>query len=104
MGTGGITLEHVTQRFAIPREDQEFTAVQDASFEVRGGEFASIVGPSGCGKSTLLALVAGLVPVTDGRIIVDGQLARLLPKEIAGDPKLYAESFEHARGRSRPTR
>jgi NitT/TauT family transport system ATP-binding protein len=73
MGTGGIALEHVTQRFAIPREDREFTAVQDVSFEVRGGEFVSIVGPSGCGKSTLLALVAGLVPVTDGRITVDGQ-------------------------------
>ena len=70
---GSITLERVTQRFALPREGREFTAVQDVSFEVGGGEFVSIVGPSGCGKSTLLSLVAGLVPVTEGRISLDGQ-------------------------------
>jgi ABC-type taurine transport system ATPase subunit len=63
----------VTQRFAVPRENREFTAIQDISFEVRSGELVSIVGPSGCGKSTLLALVAGLSPATEGRITVDGQ-------------------------------
>jgi NitT/TauT family transport system ATP-binding protein len=71
--TGRIVLEQVTQRFAVPREDREFTAVQDVSFDVRGGEFVSIVGPSGCGKSTLLALMAGLAPVTAGRISLDGR-------------------------------
>jgi sulfonate transport system ATP-binding protein len=71
--TGRIVLEQVTQRFALPREGREFTAVQDVSFDVGGGEFVSIVGPSGCGKSTLLALIAGLVPVTAGRITLDGQ-------------------------------
>ena len=70
---GSITLEKVTQRFALPREGREFTAVQDVSFEVGSGEFVSIVGPSGCGKSTLLSLIAGLVPVTEGRISLDGQ-------------------------------
>jgi NitT/TauT family transport system ATP-binding protein len=71
--TGSIVLERVTQRFPVPREDREFTAVQDVSIDVRGGEFISIVGPSGCGKSTLLSLIAGLVPVTSGRITIDGQ-------------------------------
>jgi NitT/TauT family transport system ATP-binding protein len=71
--TGSIALEHVTQRFPLPREEREFTAVQDVSFDVRGGEFVSIVGPSGCGKSTLLSLIAGLVPVTAGRIVLDGE-------------------------------
>jgi ABC-type Fe3+/spermidine/putrescine transport system ATPase subunit len=65
---GSINLEKVTKQFALPRENREFTAVQDVSFEVGGGEFVSIVGPSGCGKSTLLSLIAGLVPVTEGRI------------------------------------
>jgi NitT/TauT family transport system ATP-binding protein len=74
--TGSIVVEHVTQRFPLPREQREFTAVQDVSFDVRGGEFVSIVGPSGCGKSTLLGLVAGLVPVTEGRIALDDEPVR----------------------------
>jgi NitT/TauT family transport system ATP-binding protein len=70
---GAITLEQVTQRFALPREGREFTAVQDVTFDVGAGEFVSIVGPSGCGKSTLLSLIAGLAPLTGGRIAVDGE-------------------------------
>jgi ABC-type sugar transport system ATPase subunit len=42
------------------------------SFEATPGEFVSIVGPSGCGKSTLLRLIAGLIPLTDGTISVNG--------------------------------
>ncbi len=72
-GAGAIVLERVTQRFPMPREDREFTAVQDVSLDVRGGEFVSIVGPSGCGKSTLLGLVAGLLPVSEGHITIDGR-------------------------------
>ncbi|HEU5195072.1 MAG TPA: ATP-binding cassette domain-containing protein, partial [Methylomirabilota bacterium] len=68
MPGGEIVLERVTQRFALPREGREFTAVQDVTFEVGAGEFVSIVGPSGCGKSTLLSLVAGLLPITEGRV------------------------------------
>jgi ABC-type nitrate/sulfonate/bicarbonate transport system ATPase subunit len=57
--TGSIAVEPVTQRFPLPREEREFPALQDVSFDVRGGEFVSIVGPSGCGKSTILGLLAG---------------------------------------------
>ncbi|MXR19859.1 ABC transporter ATP-binding protein [Halobacterium bonnevillei] len=48
------------------------TAIKDLSFDIEGGEFASIVGPSGCGKSTLLYLVAGFLDETSGSIEVDG--------------------------------
>ncbi|SDY54125.1 ABC transporter ATP-binding protein [Halobellus clavatus] len=47
-------------------------AIEDLTFEVDGGEFASVVGPSGCGKSTLLYLIAGFLDVTSGTISVDG--------------------------------
>ena len=69
-----IVVAHVTQRFAVPREEREFTALQDVSLEVRGSEFVSIVGPSGCGKSTLLGMMAGLVPITEGRIVVGARV------------------------------
>jgi NitT/TauT family transport system ATP-binding protein len=71
--TGRIVLDQVTQRFALPREGREFTAVEDVSLDVGRGEFVSIVGPSGCGKSTLLALIAGLVPLTAGRVLLEGR-------------------------------
>ncbi|MEU7531556.1 ABC transporter ATP-binding protein [Saccharothrix sp. NPDC042600] len=36
------------------------------------GEVVVVAGPSGCGKSTLLRAVAGLLPITSGRVLVDG--------------------------------
>jgi NitT/TauT family transport system ATP-binding protein len=48
-------------------------AVDHVSFTARRGEFVSLVGPSGCGKSTLLRLIAGLIPLTEGTIAVNGR-------------------------------
>ncbi len=50
--------------------DNPILAVKDINLDIAEGEFVSIVGPSGCGKSTLLKCVAGLQPVTAGRIMV----------------------------------
>jgi len=41
-------------------------------FEVAASEFVCVVGVSGSGKSTLLSLVAGLLPLTAGRLELDG--------------------------------
>ena len=49
-------------------------AVDAVSFEVREGEFFSIIGPSGCGKSTLLRLIAGLLRASSGELTVAGEL------------------------------
>ncbi|ODU62440.1 MAG: hypothetical protein ABS99_00570 [Acetobacteraceae bacterium SCN 69-10] len=46
-------------------------ALAGCSLTIPGGTFACLVGPSGCGKSTLLDLVAGLVPLGEGRIEID---------------------------------
>lgn len=48
-------------------------AVVDLTFEVKAGEFLTIIGPSGCGKSTLLRLLAGLVQPDRGQILLQGQ-------------------------------
>lgn len=48
-------------------------ALKDVTFDLEPGEFVSVVGPSGCGKSTLLSIIDGLLPATDGVILLDGK-------------------------------
>lgn len=52
--------------------DGDVQAVEGVSFDMRQGEFVSIVGPSGCGKSTLVMLVAGLLSPSAGRVAIGG--------------------------------
>ena len=63
---GGVIFEHVTKRYG------DVAAVSDVSFEVRHGQLVTLLGPSGCGKTTTLRMVAGLEPVTTGRIFIGG--------------------------------
>ncbi|RBM23000.1 ABC transporter ATP-binding protein [Streptomyces sp. PT12] len=60
-----------------PRKSAPTHALSDIDFQVRRGEFVSIVGPSGCGKTTLLKILAGLLPKTSGTVRVAGH-------EVAG--------------------
>ena len=47
-------------------KDGETKALDNISFDVKHGEFISIVGPSGCGKTTILSIIAGLIKPTSG--------------------------------------
>lgn len=61
----------------IDRKGNRTEAVRDVSFDVLdkpdSGEIVVFLGPSGCGKSTILKAVAGLLPPTEGVILVDGK-------------------------------
>jgi multiple sugar transport system ATP-binding protein len=59
-----VTFDHVTKRY------DGTVAVNDLSLGVADGEFLVLVGPSGCGKTTALRMVAGLEPITDGRLLI----------------------------------
>jgi len=48
-------------------------AIKLIDFEVRRGEFVSLVGPSGCGKTTLLDIIGGLEKPTTGEVILEGE-------------------------------
>ncbi len=62
-------------------ENGEIEALKDISFDVKQGEFVSIIGPSGCGKSTLLSIISGLENKTSGEISIDGKLGYMLQKD-----------------------
>lgn len=47
---------------------KEILAVENFSFDLKEGEFVSIVGPSGCGKSTILSILCGLLEKSSGNI------------------------------------
>src|SRR5258706_5987865 len=67
-----IEIENVSRQF-VSRARDRIAALRSVSLSIRRNEFVCLVGPSGCGKSTLLRLVGGLLPVTQGRVVIDGR-------------------------------
>jgi osmoprotectant transport system ATP-binding protein len=62
-----IRLENVTKVYPDGTE-----AVRDISFEVAQGELCVFLGPSGCGKTTTMKMINRLIPITSGKIYIDG--------------------------------
>lgn len=48
-------------------------ALESVSLTLRKGSFSSVIGSSGCGKSTLLKIMAGLIPPSTGRVVLQGR-------------------------------
>ena len=63
-----VFFDEATRRYA----SGDAPAVDHVTLDIADGEFLVLVGPSGCGKSTTLRMLAGLEPVNDGRILIDG--------------------------------
>ena len=61
-----VEFRGVTKRFG------SLTAVDGVSFQVRKGEFLSLLGPSGCGKTTSLRMIAGFEQPDEGEILIGG--------------------------------
>jgi ABC-type Fe3+/spermidine/putrescine transport system ATPase subunit len=84
---GGIHLrvDHVTKRFG------DAAAVDDVSFEVPRGSFATLLGPSGCGKTTTLRMIAGFYDPDQGDIVLGGRRINELPAHRRGTAMVFQD-------------
>ena len=58
-------------------------AVNELSFDLEEGEICTVVGPSGCGKTTAMKMINRLIPITNGKIFIDGSdISRLNTIEL----------------------
>ncbi len=67
--TGGVRIQvdRLTRKIG-----NEKTILNDVSFIAEPAKFIGVLGPSGCGKSSLIQTIAGMVPVSEGTILVNG--------------------------------
>ena len=74
-----LKVENINKTYQA--QNGEIVALKDISFDVKEGEYVSIIGPSGCGKSTLLSIIAGLEQKTSGQISIDKKIGYMLQKD-----------------------
>jgi ABC-2 type transport system ATP-binding protein len=93
---GGVDVDGVVKRYGA------FEAVKGISFSVAPGEIFGLLGPNGAGKSTLIRMMTTLIPITRGRVLIQGfDLARhpdevrrrigVLPQAMTSDLDLTVE-------------
>ena len=63
----GVVIKNLTKKFG------EQAVIENLDLEIQDGLFTVLVGPSGCGKTTILRMIAGIEPVTAGKIYIDGE-------------------------------
>ena len=96
---GDIVFEDVTIRYA-PQLDPSISSM---SFCIPGGSTTALLGRTGSGKSTLALAVLGTIPLSSGRILIDGidiskvdkQALRSRVTFLAQDPVLFPGSMRH---------
>ena len=69
---------------------EDFTALQDISFQIEAGDVFGIIGLNGSGKSTLLKIISGILKPTTGSVKVTGTIAPLIELGAGFDADLTA--------------
>lgn len=67
----------------------QIQALKGISLSLGKGSFSAVIGSSGCGKSTLLKIMAGLIPPTEGRVVLSG-------RPVTGPRRDIGMMFQHA--------
>jgi multiple sugar transport system ATP-binding protein len=82
-GKGGGVMTSL-DLLSVVKQFGNLEVIHGLDLHVDDGEFVVFVGPSGCGKSTLLRMIAGLEPITDGEIRLDGEPVNEVPAAKRG--------------------
>jgi branched-chain amino acid transport system permease protein len=76
--SSGLVAADVSKSFAGLR------ALDSVNLNLAPGEIVGLIGPNGSGKTTLLNVVSGVLPPTDGRVLLDGEeITSLPPHQVA---------------------
>ncbi|MBO6219553.1 MAG: ABC transporter ATP-binding protein [Treponema sp.] len=82
MAESVITLENVRRVYSMG--DSEVFALRGVSFDIKQGEFVTIMGPSGSGKSTCMNMIGCLDRPSDGVVKINGrETSKMNEKELA---------------------
>lgn len=84
----GTFKEFLMQSLRRQRTHRKFKAVNDVSFTVSRGETLALIGPNGAGKTTLMKVVARVLPPSDGRVIVRGNVAPMIALGAGFNPEV----------------
>ncbi|PVE35512.1 ABC transporter ATP-binding protein [Enterococcus faecalis] len=68
-----ISVNNIVKEISLGKSSKKIRILDDISFDIKKGEFLSIVGPSGSGKSTLLNAISGLSTPTSGKVFIENQ-------------------------------
>ena len=78
-----LVVENAALDYSMRRTGQRILAFNQLNFTVNSGQFVTVVGPSGCGKTSLLLAIAGLRPISSGRISMNGRSVEGPCREVA---------------------
>ena len=73
----------------LTRRFGDFTAVDHVSFAIERGEIFGFVGSNGCGKTTTMKMLTGLLPASEGEVLLFGRPLDASDLEAAQPRRLY---------------
>ncbi len=66
-----LEIKNINKIFTGDNRNEDLSVLSDIDYNIKDGEFTSVIGPSGCGKTTLLRIIAGLDHATTGEVVLD---------------------------------